>query len=167
MLRRTTITIAFTVSLAGGCVIPITAASGATHVRAIRTALRVLGQAKPVCHAGVCVIHNHGNGTMSGFGQVTFTTTITDDQTSPSPCPNGSWVPRLRRTIHTDQGNLVLNEAGLACPQPKIGPRVDLVWVADGNRSTGAFHHATGTGSDHAYLLRNTAVQTGRITLGS
>ncbi|MBV8941958.1 MAG: hypothetical protein JO240_09515 [Solirubrobacterales bacterium] len=167
MPRRTIIATACTAMLAVACVIPIAAASGATHVQAIHTALKVLGQAKPVCHAGVCIIHNHGNGTMSGFGDVTFTTTITDDQTSPSPCPNGSWVPRLRRTIHTSKGNLILNEAGLVCTHPNIGPRVDLVWVADGTSSTGAFHHATGTGNDHAYLARNTAVQTGQITLSS
>jgi hypothetical protein len=96
--------------------------------------------------------------------KVTFTTVITDD-TSTSPCPQGSYVPRLQRTITTAKGNLVLNEAGLVCPEPKIGPRVDLVWVADGARSTGAFAGVHGSGTDHAYLTRNTAVQTGTITL--
>ena len=143
---------------------PIAAASSAPHTRAIRTQLKVLGQAKPDCHGGVCLIHNHGTGTLTGFGRVSFTTSITDD-TRTSPCPDGSWVPRLRRVIHTAQGNLVLNEAGLVCVQPKVGPRVDLVWAADGSASTGIFAHVTGTGVDHAYLKPNTAVQTGQITL--
>ncbi len=110
---------------AGLSAIPIAAA--APHTQRVATHLTVLGQAKPTCHAKICIIHNHGAGTMTGFGKVTFTTVITDDL-STSPCPQGSYVPRLRRTIKAAKGNLVLNEAGFVCPEPKIGPRVDLVW---------------------------------------
>jgi hypothetical protein len=164
--------------IAAGCLTTVAAISAASTAAAepnlqraaaplteqITTHLQVLAQTKPSCHADICVIHNHGAGTMSGFGKVTFTTVITDD-TSASPCPQGSYVPRLQRTITTTKGNLVLNEAGFVCPEPKIGPRVDLVWIADGALSTGKFAGAHGTGIDHAYPARNTAAQAGTITL--
>jgi hypothetical protein len=139
-------------------------ALAAAHTQRVSTDLTVLAQAKPSCHGKVCTIRNHGAGTMAGFGKVTFTTVITDD-TSMSPCPNGSYVPRLRRTINTAKGTLVMNEAGFVCPEPKIGPRVDLVWVADSAHSTGVFSGAHGTGVDHAELSHNTATESGTLTL--
>ncbi len=165
MLSLSRLTTAACIAAAAGLsAIPIAAASGASGTRPFHADLKVLGQAKPSCDGGVCVIRNHGTGTLAGFGKVTFTTSITDD-TRTSPCPGGSWVPRLRRVIHTGRGNLVLNEAGLVCVHPGTGPRVDLVWAADGATSTGIFAHASGTGVDHAYLKRGTAVQSGQITL--
>jgi hypothetical protein len=138
------------------------AAPGASE--AIHGSLKVLAQAKPACAKGICIIRNHGDGTLAPFGKVTFTTVITDDLTS-SPCTDGSWVPRLTRTYTTKRGKLVLHEAGIVCPQPKIGPRVDLSWAVDGGASTGIFAGASGTGSDHAFLKQQTAYQTGRISL--
>ena len=139
-------------------------AGAAQGSKRVSTHLTVLAQAKPACQGKICTIKNHGSGTMNGFGKITFTTVITDD-TSKGPCPNGSYVPQLSRTITTTKGSLVLSEAGLVCPEPKVGPRVDLVWVADGARSSGIFAGVHGTGIDHAYLSRNTAFQTGTITL--
>lgn len=145
-------------------VIPFASATASPHRLSITAHLKVLGEKPPVCHGSVCRIHNHGAGTMAGFGKVTFTTAITDDASRP-PCPHGSWVPRLLRTIHTRKGDLVLQEAGLVCVQPKIGPRVDLVWVADSARSTGVFAGVHGSGQDHAYLARGTDIPTGTIIL--
>ena len=162
MLTRSLIAVGAVTAAAGLTAAPILAA--APHTRRVAVELQVRSQAKPQCRAKLCTIRNAGTGTMAGYGKVTFTTVITDDLAA-SPCPGGSSVPALRRTIDTAQGELALNEAGLVCPEPKPGPRVDLVWVVDGAQSTGAFAGARGSGVDHAYLARHTAVQTGTILL--
>jgi hypothetical protein len=168
MSIRKLIIAAGTVLAAGitaAAVIPLASATASPHRVHVLAHLKVLGQKKPACDGSVCTIRNHGDGTMTGYGKVTFTTVITDDTSRP-PCSHGSRVPRLVRTIHTRKGDLVLQEAGLVCVQPKVGPRVDLVWVADGARSSGVFAGVHGSGQDHAYLARNTDVPRGTITLG-
>ncbi|HYB31011.1 MAG TPA: hypothetical protein VEF89_30750 [Solirubrobacteraceae bacterium] len=142
-------------------------AAGATHARTLRVSaqLRVTTSPPPVCQAGICAIHNSGTGHMTPFGQVTFTTAITADGNQ-APCGTGSqWVNRIIRTIRTNQGALVLHEAGLQCPQPGVGPRVDAVWTVDGADSTGIFAGAQGRGYDTAYPTQDTAAPRGTITL--
>ncbi len=119
------------------------------------------------CLGAVCTINNHGNGQMTHFGKVAFTTVITADGNQPPCGASSQWVNRIVRTIHTKKGDLVLDEAGLQCPQPGVGPRVDAVWAVDGADSTGLFAGASGRGSDLAYPTRNTATPRGTITLAS
>ena len=142
-----------------------TAAAGPSGMH-IRADLKVTAGPPPSCNAaGICTISNSGTGRMPPFGEVTFTTTITADDNQP-PCGTKSqWVNRIIRTIHTKDGTLVLHEAGLQCPEPGVGPRVEAVWAVDGTDSTGTFAGATGHGSDVAYPLGDTAAPTGTITL--
>jgi hypothetical protein len=144
--------------------VPAAAATG-THAVRISARLTVTHTAPPVCKAGICIIDNHGTGTMTPYGKVTFTTVITADGNQP-PCGTTSqWVNRIIRTITTSKGKLVLHEAGLQCPQPGIGPQVKAVWAADGADSTGIFHGARGQGSDTDYPQQNTAAPQGTLTL--
>ena len=144
--------------------VPAAAATG-THAVHISARLTVTHTAPPVCKAGICIIDNHGTGTMTPYGTVTFTTVITADGNQP-PCGTTSqWVNRIIRTITTSKGKLVLHEAGLQCPQPGIGPQVKAVWAADGADSTGIFHGARGQGSDTDYPQQNTAAPQGTLTL--
>jgi hypothetical protein len=149
--------------------IPAAAAAG-PHATVSRTVhisakLTVTHTAPPVCTNGVCVIHNHGHGTLTPYGAVTFTTVITADGNQ-SPCGTGSqWVNRIVRTITTSKGKLVLNEAGLQCPQTSTSSQVRAVWSADGAASTGTFAGATGQGSDTAYPQKGTAAPHGTLTL--
>ncbi len=141
------------------------AAATATHAVHFSARLTVTHTAPPVCKAGICIIDNHGTGTMTPYGKVTFTTVITADGNQP-PCGTTSqWVNRIIRTITTSKGTLVLHEAGLQCPQPGIGPQVKAVWAADGADSTGIFHGARGQGSDTDYPQQNTAAPQGTLTL--
>jgi hypothetical protein len=141
------------------------ASTTASHTVTIRAKLEVTGQKPPSCSAGICTITNHGTGTMTPYGKVDFTTVIVADGNQP-PCGMGSqWVNRIVRGIHTHEGDLVLHEAGLQCPKPGIGPRVDAVWAVDGANSTGIFHNATGSGHDVAYPVQETAAPRGTITL--
>jgi hypothetical protein len=131
----------------------------------ISAKLTVTHTAPPVCQAGVCVIRNHGHGTLAPYGAVTFTTVITADTNQP-PCGTGSqWVNRIVRTITTSQGQLVLHEAGLLCPQPGLGAQVRAVWAADSTDSTGTFAGASGQGSDTASPQEDTAAPHGTLTL--
>ena len=142
------------------------AAAGPRTVHVVG-ALKVTKSAPPVCHAGICTIHNSGTGKLKPFGKVTFTTVITADGNQP-PCGTGSqWVNRIVRTIHTTKGKLVLHEAGLQCPQPGVGPRVNAVWALDGTDSTGIFTSANGHGTDVAYPVQDTAAPRGTIVLRS
>ena len=143
-------------------------AAGAPQGRTVRVSaqLNVTVSPPPVCQAGICAINNSGTGRLTPFGRVTFTTAITADGNQP-PCGTGSqWVNRIIRTIHTSQGLLVLHEAGLQCPEPGVGPRVDAVWTVDGADSTGIFAGAQGRGYDTAYPTHDTAAPQGIITLG-
>ena len=115
----------------------------------ISAKLTVTHTAPPVCKAGVCVIRNHGTGTLAPYGAVTFTTVITADGNQPPCGATSQWVNRIIRTITTSQGTLVLHEAGLQCPQPGVGPQVKAVWAADGADSTGIFDGATRPGLRH------------------
>ena len=137
------------------------------HTLHVSARLRVTYTAPPVCTAGVCVIHNHGTGTLTPYGPVTFTTVVTADGNQPPCGATSQWVNRIIRTITTSRGTLVLHEAGLQCPQPSVGPRVDAVWVVDGTDSTGIFAGAHGRGNDTAYPLQDTATPHGKITLAS
>jgi len=143
-------------------------AAGATHPRAVHVSaqLNVTISPPPVCQAGICTINNSGTGRLAPFGRVTFTTAITADGNQ-TPCGTGSqWVNRIIRTVHTSNGTLVLHEAGLQCPLPGIGPRVDAVWTVDGADSTGIFAGARGRGYDTAYPVQDTAAPRGTISLG-
>jgi hypothetical protein len=144
--------------------VPAAAATG-THAVHIGARLTVTHTAPPVCKAGICIIDNHGTGTMTPYGRVTFTTVITADGNQPPCGATSQWVNRIIRTITTSKGKLVLHEAGLQCPQPGIGPQVKAVWAADGADSTGIFHRARGQGSDTAYPQKNTAAPQGTLTL--
>jgi hypothetical protein len=144
--------------------VPAAAAAG-PHTVQISARLTVTHTAPPVCTAGVCVIRNHGTGTLAPFGRVTFTTVITADGNQPPCGATSQWVNRIIRTITTSKGTLVLHEAGLQCPEPGVGPQVTAVWAADGADSTGIFHGARGQGSDTAYPARNTAAPRGTLTL--
>jgi hypothetical protein len=141
------------------------AAGGGSHTVHVGARLTVTHTAPPACNAGVCVIRNHGTGTLAPYGKVTFTTVITADNNQPPCGATSQWVNRIIRTITTRQGTLVLREAGLQCPQPGTGPQVKAVWAADGADSTGIFHGARGQGSDTAYPLKNTAAPQGTLTL--
>ena len=148
--------------------IPAAAATGphaASQTVHISAKLTVTHTAPPVCTAGVCVIHNHGTGTLTPYGAVTFTTVITADGNQPPCGATSQWVNRIIRTITTSKGKLVLHEAGLQCPQPGVGPQVKAVWAADGADSTGLFASATGQGSDTAYPQQDTAAPHGTLTL--
>jgi hypothetical protein len=151
---------------AAAALAPLAAASAtSSHSVKISAELKVTGGTPPSCSAGICTIKNHGTGTMTPYGSVTFTTVIIADGNQP-PCGTGSqWVNRIIRTITTSKGKLVLHEAGLQCPQPRLGPQVKAVWAADGGDSTGIFHGATGQGSDTAYPAHNTAAPHGTLTL--
>ena len=145
----------------------ITAAIAApTAARSVHVSahLIVVHSTTPTCHHTTCTWTNHGHGTMTPFGAVTFTTDITADDTSPCG-PNSQWV-QATRTIHTDNGAVVLHQAGLQCPQPG-GPIVDMVWALDSTDSTGRFAGATGRGYDTANPIKNTATPHGTITLAS
>jgi hypothetical protein len=97
--------------------VPAAAAAG-PHTIHVSARLTVTYTAPPACTAGICVIRNHGTGTLAPYGAVTFTTVITADGNQP-PCGSTSqWVNRIIRTITTGQGKLVLHEAGLQCPSP-------------------------------------------------
>ena len=150
--------------------IPAAAATGTPagagmHTVQISAALTVTYTAPPACTAGVCVIHNHGTGTLAPYGAVTFTTVITADGNQPPCGATSQWVNRIIRTITTRQGTLVLHEAGLQCPLPGAGPQVKAAWAAYGAGSTGIFAAARGQGSDTAYPARNTAAPQGTLTL--
>ena len=139
----------------------------ASHTVQISAKLTVTHTAPPVCTNGVCIVHNHGHGTLSPYGAVTFTTVVTADTNQP-PCGTGSqWVNRIIRTITTSQGRLVLHEAGLLCPQSSTVGQVKAVWAADGADSSDTFAGATGQGSDTAYPAQNTAAPHGTLTLSS
>jgi hypothetical protein len=141
------------------------AAATSTHTVQISARLTVTHTAAPTCQAGVCVIRNHGTGTLAPYGKVTFTTVITADTRQP-PCGTGSqWVNRIIRAITTSQGKLVLHEAGLLCPQPGLGGQVKAVWAADSPDSTGIFAGARGQGSDTAYPQKDTAAPHGTLSL--
>jgi hypothetical protein len=142
-----------------------TPAAAGTHTVRISAKLTVTYTAPPVCTAGICVIRNHGTGTVAPYGRVTFTTVITADGNQPPCGPTSQWVNRIIRTITTNRGTLVLHEAGLQCPLPRVGPQVKAVWVADSPGSTGIFHGARGQGSDTAYPALNTAAPQGTLTL--
>ena len=144
--------------------VPAAAATG-THAVDISARLTVTHTAPPVCKAGICIIDNHGTGTLTPYGRVTFTTVITADGNQPPCGATSQWVNRIIRTITTSKGKLVLHEAGLQCPQPGIGPQVKAVWAADGADSTGIFAGASGQGSDTAYPQKNTAASQGTLTL--
>jgi hypothetical protein len=159
------------IPLAGLALAAIPAAAATTPHAArsqtvqISAKLTVSHTAPPVCTNGVCLVRNHGTGTLAPYGKVTFTTVITADTNQP-PCGTGSqWVNRIIRTITTSQGNLVLHEAGLLCPQPGLGGQVKAVWAADGTNSTGTFAGVTGQGTDTAYPQKNTAAPHGTLTL--
>jgi hypothetical protein len=140
---------------------PYTGGSQTVHISA---KLTVTHTAPPVCTAGVCIVKNHGHGTLTPYGAVTFTTVITADTNQP-PCGTGSqWVNRIVRTITTSKGKLVLHEAGLLCPVSGTA-QVRAVWGADGTDSTGIFASASGQGSDTAYPQKNTAAPHGTLTL--
>ncbi len=66
---------------------PAAASAGASPARTLNVSanLKVTAGAPPACHAGICTIRNHGTGTMTHFGKVTFTTVITADGNQP-PC---------------------------------------------------------------------------------
>jgi hypothetical protein len=153
---------------AAAAVVPIAAASATpSHTVRISAKLNVTATQPPTCSGNVCTINNDGTGTMTPYGHVTFTTVIIADGNQP-PCGTGSqWVNRIVRSIDTNEGNLVLHEAGLQCPQPVIGPRVEAVWAVDGPDSTGIFHGATGSGHDVAYPVQDTAFPQGKIKLTS
>jgi len=141
-----------------------TAAAGPSGLH-FSAALKVKITAAPSCHGGICLVHNHGTGRVTHFGAVTFTTTVIADTNQPPCGASSQWVNRITRTIHASQGTLVLHEAGLLCPDPGVGPRVDAVWAVDGADSTGTFAGATGHGTDIAYPAGDTAAPTGTITL--
>lgn len=144
--------------------VPPAVAAG-PHTVHVSARLTVTYTAPAACKGGVCVIRNHGTGTLTPYGAVTFTTMITADGNQ-APCGvTSQWVNRIIRTITTSQGRLVLHEAGLQCPQPGTGPQVKAVWAADGADSTGIFHGGRGQGSDTAYPARNTAAPQGTLTL--
>lgn len=145
--------------------VPIAIATAAPRSLNISAMLKVTGGPPPACHAGVCTIRNHGTGHITHFGKVSFTTVITADGNQPPCGPKSQWVNRIVRTIHTATGNLVLHEAGLQCPQPGVGPRVQAIWVVDGANSTGTFAGTHGQGYDTAYPLGDTAAPRGTITL--
>jgi hypothetical protein len=148
-------------------------AAGATPARTVRVSAQLkvastvngLGGAPQSCSAGICKIENRGTGRMTHFGNVSFTSVITADDNQPPCGTNSQWVNRIVRTIHTSQGILALHEAGLQCPQPGVGPRVDAVWSVDGTDSTGIFAGAQGRGYDTAYPTRDTAAPQGTISL--
>ena len=168
MYSRTLIRTA-AVALAAAALAGTQAAAGATHARTVHLSaqLKVTVSPPTVCHAGICAIHNSGTGRMMPFGRVTFTTVVTADGNQPPCGPSSQWVNRIIRTIHTNKGNLVLHEAGLQCPQPGVGPRVDAVWAVDGTDSSGIFAGAHGRGTDTAYPVQDTAAPHGMITLAS
>ena len=141
------------------------AAAAGPHTVHVSAKLTVSHTAPPTCKAGVCIIRNHGTGTMAPYGAVTFTTVITADSNQPPCGATSQWVNRIIRTITTRRGTLVLHEAGLQCPEPSVGPQVTAVWAADGADSTGIFHGARGQGSDTAYPARNTAAPHGTLAL--
>jgi hypothetical protein len=154
------------IPLAGIALVPVPAAAAVgPHTVHISTRLTVTDTAPPVCKAGICIIHNHGTGTMTPYGKVTFTTVITADGNQPPCGATSQWVNRIIRTIATGKGTLVLHEAGLQCPQPGIGPQVKAIWAADGADSTGIFHGARGQGSDTDYPQQNTAAPQGTLTV--
>ncbi|MBV9309662.1 MAG: hypothetical protein JOZ73_02460 [Solirubrobacterales bacterium] len=167
MKHRTLTCIAAAVLLTTVTGSPIPIAIAAPRTLQVSASLNVTAGPPPACHVSVCTIRNHGTGHMTHFGNVTFTTVITADGNH-APCgPKSQWVDHIVRTIHTIKGNLVLHEAGLQCPQPSVGPRVDAVWVVDGTDSTGIFAGAHGRGNDTAYPLQDTATPHGKITLAS
>jgi hypothetical protein len=145
---------------------PAAAAAG-PHTVHVSAKLTVTYTAPPACKGGVCIIRNHGTGTLTPYGKVTFTTVITADGNQPPCGATSQWVNRIIRTISTSQGKLVLHEAGLQCPEPGVGPQVTAVWTADGADGTGIFHGARGQGSDIAYPQKNTAAPQGILTVSS
>ena len=149
--------------------IPAAAAPAAVaagpHTVHIGARLTVSYTAPQVCKGGICIIRNHGTGTLAPYGPVTFATVITADGNQPPCGAKSQWVNRIIRTIVTSKGTLVLHEAGLQCPQPGVGPQVKAVWAADGADSTGIFTGARGQGTDTDYPLRNTAAPQGTLTL--
>ena len=135
------------------------------HTVHVDARLTVSYTAPQVCKGGICIIRNHGTGTLAPYGPVTFTTVITADGNQPPCGAKSQWVNRIVRTIITSKGTLVLHEAGLQCPQPGIGPQVKAVWAAGVAGSTDIFAGARGQGSDTAYPLRDTAAPQGTLTL--
>jgi hypothetical protein len=65
--------------------IPAAAAAAGTYTVHISAKLTVTHTAAPVCKAGICIIANHGTGTLTPYGMVTFTTVVTADGNQP-PC---------------------------------------------------------------------------------
>ena len=107
--------------------VPAAAATGqqatGSHTVHVSAKLTVTHTAPPVCKAGVCVVRNHGTGTLTPYGAVTFSTVVTADTRQP-PCGTGSqWVNRIIRTITTSQGKLVLHEAACCAPSLSSGAR--------------------------------------------
>lgn len=144
---------------------PFVAAAAVPHSLNVSAKLTVTGGPPPACHASICTIRNHGTGQLTHFGKITFTTVITADGNQP-PCGTSSqWVNRIVRTIHTKKGVLVLHEAGLQCPHPGFGFRVDAIWSVDSADSTGVFAGAHGRGNDTAFPMQGTAATHGTITL--
>ena len=88
------------------------AAAARPHTVHVRARLTVTHTAPPACKAGICIIRNHGTGTLTPYGKVTFTTVITADGNQPPCGATSQWVNRIIRTITTRQGRLVLHEAG-------------------------------------------------------
>ena len=102
--------------------VPAAAATG-THAVHISARLTVTHTAPPVCKAGICIIDNHGTGTMTPYGTVTFTTVITADGNQPPCGATSQWVNRIIRTITTSKGTLVLHEHACSVPSPASVPR--------------------------------------------
>lgn len=166
MYPRTPARISVVVLAAGALAgIGVTTAAAGPSGMHISADLKVTAGPPPSCLAGICTITNSGTGRMTHYGNVTFTTSITADDNQPPCGTNSQWVNRIVRTIDTTEGELVLHEAGLQCPEPGVGPKVVSVWAVDGTDSTGAFAGATGHGSDTAYPVGDTAAPTGTITL--
>ena len=155
------------IALAAAPASAASAAAAGPHTVHVSAKLTVTHTAPPTCKAGVCIIRNHGTGTMAPYGAVTFTTVITADSNQPPCGATSQWVNRIIRTISTSKGRLVLHEAGLQCPEPGVGPQVTAVWAADGADSTGIFHGTRGQGSDIAYPQKNTAAPQGTLTVSS
>jgi hypothetical protein len=154
------------IPLAGIALVAVpAAATTSTNAVHIDARLAVTYTAPPACKAEICIIRNHGTGTMTPYGKVTFTTVITADGNQPPCGATSQWVNRIIRTITTSKGKLVLHEAGLQCPQPGIGSQVKAVWAADSADSTGIFHGARGQGSDTDYPQKSTAAPQGTLTL--
>jgi hypothetical protein len=122
-----------------------------------------------VCsNSGFC-----GSASIAGYGSATFTSNITNViQVANAPCSPPSGSPALPQgsmndftytmtdTFHFSDGNLVIDESGLACvpghnesgAHAGGDPRfVSGTWTVD-STSTGQFAGLTGSGTDLAHL---------------